>query len=333
MAAEYAKGRYTLYSGLEFRHLRYFVAVAEECNFGRAALRLHLTQPSLSTQIKKLEDCIHATLFRRGRAGAELTPAGRHFLEAAKRLLHMSTLAFQSTSSVHSGINLPLRFGYSPFINHQLVEATVSGYRDLVPDGQIEPSSAGSAALIAMVAEGHLDAALVIMPIGDHKLFVHRIRTQRVLVCLRQDDPLARLESLSKNHIEDRLRITFSRDHHPLCYDEIMRKFAKAKIRLTPTDFVSSPTDMQFLVKIGAGFGMMLETVPLDPELTLRSIAGLSIHVKTAFICPHDTQRHVLPLLASRMAKMCADVDEMSGKKRPVGSVGGELPLQLPMFG
>jgi DNA-binding transcriptional LysR family regulator len=172
MAAEYAKGRYTLYSGLEFRHLRYFVAVAEECNFGRAALRLHLTQPSLSTQIKKLEDCIHATLFRRGRAGAELTSAGRHFLEAAKRLLHMSTLAFQSTSSVHSGINLPLRFGYSPFINHQLVEATVSGYRDLVPDGQIEPSSAGSAALIAMVAEGHLDAALVIMPIGDHKLFV-----------------------------------------------------------------------------------------------------------------------------------------------------------------
>jgi hypothetical protein len=184
-----------------------------------------------------------------------------------------------------------------------------------------------------MVAEGHLDAALVIMPIGDRKLFVHRIRTQRVLVCLRRDDPLARFESLSKNHIEDRLRIAFSRDHHPLCYDEILRKFAKAKIRLTPTDFVSSPTDMQFLVKIGAGFGMMLETVPLDPELTLRSIAGLSIHVKTAFICLPDHQRPVLPLLASRMAKMCADVDEMSGKKRPVRSVGVELPRQLPMFG
>jgi len=322
-----------MYSGLEFRHLRYFVAVAEECNFGRAAIRLHLSQPSLSTQIKKLEDGIHATLFQRGRAGAELTPAGRHFLEKAKWLLHMSKLAFQSTTSIHSGINLPLRFGYSPFVNQQLVEETVSEYRDLVPDGQIEPSSECSSSLIAMVAEGHLDAALVIMPIGERKLFVQRIRTEKVLICLRRDDPLAQFESIPKNHIEDRVRIALSRTHHPLCYDEILRKFTKAKFRLTPTDFVSSPTDMQFLVKIGAGFGMMLETVPLDPELTLRGIAGLSIHLKTAFICLPDHQRPVLPLLASRLAKKCADVDEMSGKKRSVGSVGVELPLQLPMFG
>jgi DNA-binding transcriptional LysR family regulator len=184
-----------------------------------------------------------------------------------------------------------------------------------------------------MVAEGHLDAALVIMPIGEHRLSVQRIRTERVLICLRRDDPLARFESIPRNHIEDRLRIIFARVQHPLCYDEIMRKFAKAKIRLTPTDFVSSPTDMQFLVKLGSGFGLMLESVPLDSELTLRKIAGLSIHLKTALISLPDHQRPVLPLLASRMAKMCESVDEMSGKKRPVGSVGVGLPRQLPMFG
>jgi len=280
-----------------------------------------------------LEDGIHATLFVRGRAGAELTTAGRVFLQEAKRLLHMSKRAIQATSSAHSGIDLPLRFGYSPFVKHQLVEDVMGGYRDLAPDGQIEPSSEGSAVLTAMVAEGHLDAALVLLPIGDQKLFVQRIRTERILVCLRGDDPLASLESIPKTHIEDRLRIAFSRVHHPLCYDEIMRKFAKAKIRLTPTDSVSSPTEMQFLVKIGAGFGLMLESALLDPDLTRRSISGVSIHVKTAFICLADTQRPVLPLLALRIAKMFADEAEMSRKKRPVGSVGAEPPLQLPMFG
>jgi DNA-binding transcriptional LysR family regulator len=322
-----------MYSSLELRHLRYFVAVAEECNFGRAAIRLHLSQPSLSAQIKKLEEYIHARLFQRVRPGAVLTPAGRHFLEKAKWLLHMSKLAFQSTTSVHSGINLPLRFGYSPFVNHQHVKDAVSNYRDLVHDGQIEPSSAGSGSLITMVAEGHLDAALVIMPIGEHKLSVQRIRTEKVLICLRRDDPLAQFESIPKNHIEDRLRIMFARVQHPLCYDEIIRKFAKAKIRLTPTDFVASPTEMQFLVKLGVGFGLMLESVPIDSELTLRRIAGLSIHLKTALISLPDHQRPVLPQLASRMAQMCESVDEMSGKKRPVGSVGVELPRQLPMFG
>ena len=245
----------------------------------------------------------------------------------------MSKIAFQSTTSVHSGIDLPLRFGYSPFVNHQLVEDAVDGYRGLVPDGQIEPSSECSGSLITMVAKAHLDAALVTMPLGQHKLFVQRIRTEKVMVCLRRDDPLAMLESIPKNHIEDRLRVLFARAHHPLCYDEVLRKFAKAKIRLTPTDFVASPNEMQFLIKLGAGFGLMLESVPLDPELTLRCVAGVSLHIKTAFICPTDTQRHVLPLLASRMAKMRADVDEMSGRKRPVGSVGVEPPLQLPMFG
>jgi len=225
-----------------------------------------------------------------------------------------------------------IRFGFSPFVYHQLVRDAVDGYRDLVPGGQIKPSSMGSAALIEMVTEGDLDAALVIMLIGKHKLFVQRIRNEKVMICLRRDDPLAQLESLSKRQVEDRLRIVFSRDNHPLCHDEIIRKFAKAKIRLTPTDFVSSPADMQLLVKISSGFGLMFESAPLDAELTLRSVSGLSLQVKTAFICRSGHQPPVLPLLASRMAKMYADEAEMSRKKRPVGSVGGELPRQLPMF-
>jgi hypothetical protein len=130
-----------------------------------------------------------------------LTPAGRHFLEKAKSLLHQSKLAFESTSSLHSGINLPLRFGYSPFVNHQLVEKTVSEYRDLVPGGQIEPSSECSASLLNMVAEGHLDAALVNMPLGEHKLFAQRISSQHISELLQRFTVYC-AEELSKKSID-----------------------------------------------------------------------------------------------------------------------------------
>jgi len=316
---------------LEFRHLRSFVAVAEECNYRRAANRLRLSQPSLSLQIKKLEITIGAILFLRGRAGAELTPAGRAFLADAKRLLDMSERAVQTTSSVHAGINLPLRFGYSPFVRHDLVQETVAAYKDLVPNGQIESFSECSAPLLKMVAEGLLDAALVIMPIGEHKLFLHRVCKEKLLICLRRDDPLAREDSIPKDVIASRLRIVLARVHHPLFHDEIMRKFAKANIVLKPTDFVSSPAEMQFLVKMSDKFGLIHETVPLDPELTHRKISGLSLYVKTAFICNQAQPRPVLPLLAYRMAKMFADISEMDGKKRPNSSVSFEIPEQIPI--
>jgi DNA-binding transcriptional LysR family regulator len=127
-----------MYEGPEFRHLRYFVAVAEECNFSRAARRLHVSQPSLSAQIKQLEDGLGAKLFVRGPAGASLTPAGRAFLSHAKQMLLMRDRAIRNTSLIHSGVQVPFRFGYSPFANHELVREALKGYRELVPEGRIE---------------------------------------------------------------------------------------------------------------------------------------------------------------------------------------------------
>ncbi len=91
-----------MYQGPEFRHLVYFLAVAEECNFGKAAHRLHLSQPSLSEQIKQLEAILDATLFTRGRAGAGLTASGRKFLPHARRILQMSHNAVRATSPRYS---------------------------------------------------------------------------------------------------------------------------------------------------------------------------------------------------------------------------------------
>lgn len=152
---------------------------------------------------------------------------------------------------------MPLRFGYSPFVNHELVREALKGYKDLVPEGRIEPSSECSGPLSTMVAEGRFDAALVSMPIAEPNLFIQHICTENLLVCLRADDPWAQGETIPRSAVQSCLKIFFDRMHHPLLYDELMRKFAKVGIDLQLSDFVSAPAEMQFLVKEKVGFGLL----------------------------------------------------------------------------
>jgi DNA-binding transcriptional LysR family regulator len=322
-----------MYEGPEFRHLRYFIAVAEECNFIRAARRLHVSQPAISKQINQLEDGLNAKLFLRGSAGASLKPAGHAFLLYAKQMLSLRDRAVQNTSLIYSGVQVPLRFGYSPFINHELVREALQGYRELVPEGRIEPSSECSGTLTAMVSDGHFDAALVSMPIAEQDLFTQLVCTEELLVCLRADDPLAQEKSISRTAVQNRLKVFFARMHHPLLYDELMRKFAKAGITLQLSHFVSAPAEMEFLVKEEAGFALMRDKVPLDAELTRRRIEGISIRIKTAFVCHPAQKRSVLPLLAFRLARVCGPREEGASQKRPSGRVAEAASGQLPMFG
>jgi DNA-binding transcriptional LysR family regulator len=308
-----------MYEGLEFRHLVSFVAVAEECSFGKAAERLNIAQPSLSSQIKQIEDGLRANLFIRSQAGASLTPPGQQFLVFARKMLHMREHAVRATSSDQTGTEWPLRFGYSPFADHKLVEEAFTGYRELVPGGHIQSQSECSAELATMVADGRLDAAIVSLPVAEKELYVYPICQEKVLVCLRRDDPLAKGLTLPQNAIAARLCILFGRVHQPLFYDALVRKFAKFGIELHPSDFVSAPAEMQYLVKSGKGFGLVQESVKLDPELTMMSIAGINLTVTTGFICHPAQIRPVLPMLAYRMERQCAIETKVDGRKRPNG--------------
>jgi len=313
-----------MYEGLEFRHLVSFVAVAEECSFVKAAERLNISQPSLSTQIKQLEGGMGAQLLIRRHGGVSLTPPGRRFLIVARQILEMKVHAVREATSDKTGTLWPLRFGYSPFADHRLVEEAHAGYLDLVPGGHIQTSSDCSAELTAMVADGRLDAAIVTLPLAETDLYVYPICKERILVCLRRDDPLAEADTLPQSVIESRLRILFARVHQPLLYDSLRRKFAKCGINLRPLEFISAPAEMQYLVKRGKGFSLATESTELCPELTLRGIAGIQLTVTTAFICHGAQVRPVLPMLAYRLEKLSSVSAEMDGRKRPNGRVMGE---------
>ena len=298
-----------------------FVAVAEECSFGGAAKRIRVAQPSLSAQIKQIEEGLGASLFIRSQTGASLTRPGAQFLVFARQMLHMRDDAMRATSSDQTGTEWPLRFGYTPFADHKLVDEALIGYSELVQGGLIQSSSECSAELATMVADGRLDAAIVNFPVTEKDLFAHAICQENMLVCLRADDPLASGDTLPRDAIAGRLRILFARVHQPLFYDALIRKFAKAGIELNPSEFVSAPAEMQFLVKSGRGFGLVREGAKLDPALTMRSIAGINLAVTTGFICRPAQIRPVLPMLAYRLEKQCAVALKIEGRKRPNGRV------------
>jgi DNA-binding transcriptional LysR family regulator len=145
--------------GVELRQLRYFVAVAEELHFGRAAERLHIAAPSLSQQIKALEAGLGVPLFVRDRRHVELTSAGRTLLVDAREILALAANAQRRLA----GTSGPLRFGYVSWLPDQLVASVRS---DLRVDEWVMPSHIQ----IARVLDGGLDAAIAWAAAGDERL-------------------------------------------------------------------------------------------------------------------------------------------------------------------
>jgi DNA-binding transcriptional LysR family regulator len=297
------------------------VTIAEECSFGKAAERLHTTQPAVSGHMKHLEEGLRERLFKRVPHGAELTEAGRNFLPFARHILHLRTHAVKATSRRHAEGDLPLRLGYSPFMNHDLMAEALKAYKEIVPEGRVNSSSDCTAQLIEMLHDGRLDAAIVTLPRRDSDFSEHFVCEEKVLICLRQDDPAAAFAEIPKEVVAKHLKIMFNRAYHPELHDVILKTFKKAGIVLKPTETFSAPHDMQFLVKTRGCFGLIRAGIPMDGELTTRPIEGVDFRINTALVCHKEQKRPVLPMLAYRMSQLCQHRAKPGPPKKLAGSI------------
>lgn len=179
---------------MELRHLRYFVAVAEERSFSGAANRLRVAQPSLSKQIRDLETELGTLLFERGPRGVRLTPAGRAFLVEARRTLEVASRAVSSARGAALGRDSPLRFAHGELSAYGTnLENLLARFHDTNPGAQVEISSSHDGEIFHALRERSVDVGSIFVaewPVAGFE--AHRLIDASVTgVLLPSSHPLA----------------------------------------------------------------------------------------------------------------------------------------------
>lgn len=176
---------------MELRHLRYFVAVAEERHFGRAAARLHMAQPPLSQQVRQLEAELGVRLLHRTTRRVDLTEAGAAYLERARAILGEVEEAGHQARRVAAGLVGAVSIGCVGSATYSLLPALARALRAELPG--IDFTFRGEMLVpdqVAALGAGTLDVALLRPPVLDLDLRVRRVRTERLIVALPSTHPL-----------------------------------------------------------------------------------------------------------------------------------------------
>jgi DNA-binding transcriptional LysR family regulator len=175
---------------LDPRLLRPFVALAEELHFGRAAQRLHVTQPALSQQVKRLEGQVGVELFARTRASVELTEAGEAILEPARAAVGAAAQAESVAAELAGAERGRLRIGISPG-THELAQRVLAELRARRPRLMLEAKQDNSGVLCADVAAGRLDVAIAFEPEQVNGTVCEEISREPAVVAVAAGHPLA----------------------------------------------------------------------------------------------------------------------------------------------
>jgi LysR family transcriptional regulator, benzoate and cis,cis-muconate-responsive activator of ben and cat genes len=189
---------------MELRHLRYFIAAAEEENFNRAADRLNVAQPALSRQIRALEDQVGCQLFHRLKRGVAVTPAGRSLIEDARQLLAGLQTACEKALAIDHGTTGRLRIGTNAIaFSNVAVTTAIDRFRRQYAQVDIELSPLTSPEQIEAIKEDRLDAGLLYLRKPIEGFASMMLSDYTLLVGLRHDHPLARRPQLSMLDLRD----------------------------------------------------------------------------------------------------------------------------------
>lgn len=209
---------------MELRHLRYFLAVAEELHFGRAAKRLNISQPPLSQQIMQLEKEIGVRLFNRTKRRVEITPAGLVFFEEARRIMVLSEDAVRRTIRADKGEIGRLAVGYIGSANYSVLPQAIREFRKQFPDVDLSLAEMNTSTQIEALREGRIHVGFLRPPQGieNEGLSIEPVFREPLMVAMPRNHHVKGETSITLRMLAKESFIMVPRQRGPGYFDYII---------------------------------------------------------------------------------------------------------------
>jgi DNA-binding transcriptional LysR family regulator len=256
---------------VELRQLRYFVAVAEELHFRRAAARLHMSQPPLSQQIHALELELGCTLLQRTRRRVELTPAGEAFLRDARAMLAELDVAVSTARAIDAGQSGVLRVAFVGSALLSIVPAAVQRFRRARPGVEVELRERSTTEQLRALSTGVVDVGLVRPPIEtDTDLHAQVVMRERTIAAIPADHALAALRRIPLRRLAAEPLVLFPRRQAPGFHDLLIGRMAATGT--SPHVVQYAPEMLTIIGLVAAGIGVS----PVPASVAHLAIDGVT---------------------------------------------------------
>jgi DNA-binding transcriptional LysR family regulator len=290
---------------MELRHLRYFVMVAEELHFGRAASRLSISQPPLSQQIRQLEDELGFPLLFRNKHRVELTEAGKVFLEEARLILARTEKAQIAAERAHQGATGRLEIAFVGSTTYNIVP-WVQKYRILFPSVHLVLHQMKTENQLQALHEGSIHMGVVRSQVQSPFLMNNLIQHEPLVVVIPESHPLSNRKTLRVEDLANEPFIITSRRNGASYYDTVIHICHQSGYY--PQIALEAPEILTIVAFVSAGIGISLVPASFQEQqnngVVYRKLEGGDVSLEMGFIWKKNNETQVLRTFLDMVHKM-----------------------------
>ncbi|WP_270449998.1 LysR family transcriptional regulator [Kocuria marina] len=245
---------------MELRQLNYFIAVAEERHFGRAAKRLHMAQPPLSQQIRQLEEQLGVKLLDRTTRRVDLTPAGQELLDRGRQIINEVETLKADVYQVGNGATGVLRVGFSGSATYSAMPRLVRHAKEQLPGVSLTlQGEMLTPAMEAGLRDHTLDAAILRPPVASQDIEYRIVGREKLVVAMPSDSPLASGRPVAANELQEQNFVSYPPES--VVYRTVSEMCRRAGFQLRIAQVTHETSTMLSFVAAGGGIAVVPESV------------------------------------------------------------------------